>query len=447
MATETSLSLTNWCGTHELATLDQLAQPESEPEVRAVLAQTGPAGKVQITGSRHSWPELITAPGATALNTEKMSRIHQVGDDRIDVDGGAALAEIHDAIRAVGQRLDYYPPVIASQTVAGAMATGTHGQGMGQSTIGDAARSIRLVDAGGEAHECHEEDDDFGALRLHLGCLGVLTRVTLATVPNLACTCEKLVVNHRDFLDRFDRWNREYSSCKAWWFPDHDTVHVWLTRPATPGETERLEENGGQLVWWGGESSELNEVVDTAIERMRVDTKTHDLQRDQFKTVLRFKDFGNVTGDITDLLCQGIPVAQINCEVGVPLAAVPQVQAELTALYGTGQHQLHYPIIMRPTGPSDAWLSPGYKRDTCYYGFVIYRAEDGSFPANSFTHLNESQEILAGAGGMPHWGKYFNPERFDFSQFERWEDFKRIRHRYDPGRRFLGPFLEAIIGS
>jgi hypothetical protein len=39
-----------------------------------------------------------------------------------------------------------------------------------------------------------------------------------------------------------------------------------------------------------------------AIERMQVDTKTHDLRRAQFRTVLRFKDSGNVTGDITDLL-------------------------------------------------------------------------------------------------------------------------------------------------
>jgi hypothetical protein len=99
MDTETSLPRTNWCGTHELATLDQLAQPASEPEVQAALAQTAPEGKVQITGSRHSWPELVKAPGAMALNTE-MVHIHQVSDDRIDMDGGSTWVDIHDALRA-----------------------------------------------------------------------------------------------------------------------------------------------------------------------------------------------------------------------------------------------------------------------------------------------------------------------------------------------------------
>jgi FAD/FMN-containing dehydrogenase len=445
MLNDVGLPITNWCGTHVLARAHETVRPTSEEQVRQLLSATTVPDRVQMLGNRYSWPQLIDGHDGFAMDLTGLNEIHSMDADSIEVGAGATLAELHTVLRRAGRRLGYSPPVIASQTLGGAVATGTHGQGLGQSTLGDIVESIRVIDAAGRTSEITAEDPRLGAYRLHLGCLGAITRMRLRTVPNTVYTCEKLAMPHDQFAREFIALNHQYTFCKAWWFPGHDQVHLWLVRPADAQESAAFAAGDGSLVEWGDRNTAMNHAVDDTIDQMRTDTKSEDLTHKQFQTVLRFRDFTDVTGDLTDILCKGIPVAQINCEIGVPLSAVPRVQRELADWYQERQPNLHYPIIMRPTGPSDAWLSPAYQRDTCYYGLVIYQAEDGSFTDQAFEHLHEVQDILAAAGGMPHWGKYFTPERFDFTRYPKWQEFDELRRNCDPQSRFVGAFLNRVL--
>jgi hypothetical protein len=106
---------------------------------------------------------------------------------------------------------------------------------------------------------------------------------------------------------------------------------------------------------------------------------------------------------------------------------------------------LHYPVILRPTGPSGAWLSAAYEREACHIGFVVYQATDGSFSPSALAAIDEMQSILAELGGLPHFGKYFDPRRFRFHEWRRWSDFCRVRERRDPGGRFVTPLLRSLF--
>ena len=71
-----------------------------------------------------------------------------------------------------------------------------------------------------------------------------------------------------------------------------------------------------------------------------------------------------------------------------------------------------------------------------FFGFVVYYAEDGSLSEDGLEFLRAAEELLAAFGGRPHWGKYFDEERYDWrALYPRWDDFLAVRDALDPRSR------------
>ena len=107
---------------------------------------------------------------------------------------------------------------------------------------------------------------------------------------------------------------------------------------------------------------------------------------------------------------------------------------------------MHYPVILRCTGPSEAWLSPSNGQDTCYFGFVVYYSEDGSLSEEGQDFLREVEKVLAAEGGRPHWGKYFDESLYDWpTLYPQWEAFRQVREALDPHHRFANAFTAGLF--
>ena len=188
--------------------------------------------------------------------------------------------------------------------------------------------------------------------------------------------------------------------------------------------------------------------VHNSMARMRSDTGISDPEHDQFRTVRRFVDFTEVTADIHEVLCKGIPVAQVNLEIAVPLGNFARAQRSLATWHEAARPRLHYPVILRATGPSAAWLSPAHGKESVYFGFVVYLGRDGCVPDHALRYLAQIQELLAAEGGRPHWGKYFDVGAFDLrSAYARWDEFSAVRRAMDPAGRFENEFVRSVFGS
>jgi hypothetical protein len=47
---------------------------------------------------------------------------------------------------------------------------------------------------------------------------------------------------------------------------------------------------------------------------------------------------------------------------------------------------------------------------------------------------------------MPHWGKHFLPDVYDFERLvPKWKDFLDLRAQIDPKKKMLSAFLENIF--
>ncbi len=55
------------------------------------------------------------------------------------------------------------------------------------------------------------------------------------------------------------------------------------------------------------------------------------------------------------------------------------------------------------------------------------------------------EAVFRGFGGRPHWGKLHHLRAAELaSSDEHWEDWWRIRDRYDPAGVFLNGYLESL---
>ena len=429
-----------------LAPPASICSPRTEDELRSVLAST--TGGVRVIGSRMSPGRMLAlaAQGDMLLDLSQLKGLVVLSEDRATFAAATTLGEIYACLSARGRMLPAAPGVIASQTLAGALATGTHGQGLGQSCIADAAVSVRMVLADGSVQEFTPEHPWFGAVKLGLGVLGVVTQVTLRTVPSPVYVCQKGVTSAGTLETDVLTWNRDNVMSKAWWFPDQDQVHVWTAQEADETETAAYRAAGSVLLEQQVTSSVLNATVEKTLEHMRGDTKILDEQGKPFQTVNRFKDFSDVTGDVYQVFCRGIATPQINVEIGVPLARAGRVVAAIKRWHAETNPHMHYPVILRATGASDSWLSPAYGHDTCFFGFVVYYAEDGSLSEEGVDFLRAVERVLADEGGRPHWGKYFDESLYDWSAlYPQWGSFRAVQSALDPRHRFDNTFTAALF--
>lgn len=333
----------------------------------------------------------------------------------------------------------------------------------------DCIISIRIILADGEIREIQQNDPDFGGFQIHLGALGIITHVKLQCQPLNIYRVEKEITDFSSLISNFYQWNHESEHCKAWWFPNSDHVQLWRSFKATESDVKEYENNNCQLkvlnpnlvVPLSQVKSSFKESIEDLLQIMKKDTSRpntpvdNSFEEARFKTVSRFQATETCIGNIYDIWCKGIPAPQVNCELAVPFDKLAEILNDLKEYCKSRKIKMHYPFILRATGPSNAWLSPSYKSKVCYIGFLVYLSPDDLLeehfevaPGASPEKLNflKSIEMLLCSKSIPHFGKFFSPELYSWPmKYENWNNFKNLVLRIDPKGRFRNHFINSLL--
>ena len=173
--------LRNWAGnvTYGAAVLHR---PTSVEQVQEVVAGSR---RVRALGSGHSFSRVADTDGDLVSLAGLPARV-EVADDRrsVTVSGGLRYGEVAPRLHATGlalHNLGSLPHIC----VAGAVATGTHGSGDRCGSLATAVTGLQLVTADGELVRLSREQDGdrFDGCVVALGCLGVVTALTLRVGP------------------------------------------------------------------------------------------------------------------------------------------------------------------------------------------------------------------------------------------------------------------------
>ncbi|WP_439828349.1 D-arabinono-1,4-lactone oxidase [Aeromonas enteropelogenes] len=444
--------LFNWSRTNPLGALEQVWRPKHRDELQALLREF-PERKLRLIGSGLSFEPIhsVYAEGNQALLVDLHHLRGQLAQtaDTVTYQAGTPLDTVYAELIAMERMLPASPGVIGIQTLGGALSTGTHGQGLHQSALCDAVEALTVMLASGDIIRVDRTDPRFGAFVMGMGMLGILLDVTLRTVPNRIMRCTKFTTDYSFLLEHNERLNREHGFVKSWWFAWTGESHIWLVDPASEEEVTRYRAAGSEPLLLDGDiDARMNATIDATLQKMAKDTKDEALAGEHFETVRRFKDASDLVGNVYQILCKGIPAPQINCEVAVPLHRMQEALEILQAWQEANPGVLHYPFILRCTGPSEAWLSAAYGQSVCWIGFLVYLAADGTFVNGSMEQMRELQQLLVPLGGIPHFGKHLAMDLYDFpALLPRWHDFLALKGELDPHGRFENRWLAALFAN
>ncbi|MDQ2701193.1 MAG: FAD-binding protein, partial [Actinomycetota bacterium] len=182
---KSAVTWSNWAGEQTCSPRD-LISPVSRSQLSRTVTDGASTGR-QITtvGSGHSFSE-VALSNDLLLDVGALSGVldADLGAGLVKVAGGTVLSVLNRELDRLGLAMPNLGD-IDTQTIAGAISTGTHGTGAGLPNISAQVVAIELLTADGSIRELTENEnpDLLRAARIAIGSLGVIVSVTLRTVP------------------------------------------------------------------------------------------------------------------------------------------------------------------------------------------------------------------------------------------------------------------------
>ena len=431
------MTWSNWAG-NVSATPARFLEPRSVAEVAAVVRRAAERQqRVRVVGAGHSFTPLCATDG-TLLRLTHLSGILDVDRlrQRVRVAGGTPLHVLNPLLDGLGLALPNLGD-IDRQSIAGAIATGTHGTGVQHQGIASAVIGITLVLADGSTVSVDDshESELFQAARVGLGAFGVITEVELQCVPAFRLRALETPGRLDEIIDGYEQLIDEFDHVDFHWFPHTDRVllkrnsRVPDDDPGQPQPAwrERLDEDILSNKVFGA-LNRAAAVRPGIVPRLnRVSAR-----------VLGAKEYTDTSWKV---FCSSRDVRFRESEYAVPRAALPVVISALRTWIDAHHVALPFPVEVRSTGADDVWLSTAYARENAYVAVHQYHRMDDGGTFAAFEAIVREHE------GRPHWGKLHTLGAEDLSRlYPRFGDALRVRDRVDPDRRFANDHLTHLLG-
>jgi len=425
----------NWGRSVRTQPVRQLT-PASTAEVQTAVRDAARDHlQVKAYGAGHSFTSIAATEGVL-LSLDRMNRILASDPDtgRVRVQAGLSLHDLNPQLKALGLALPNLGDV-DPQSVAGAVSTGTHGTGHRLHGISNAVVGVQLVTAAGDVLEIDEQHEWFGASRVTLGALGIITEVTLQCVPAFLLHAREEPMALPEVLDRLPELVEKNDHFEFYWFP-HTEKALIKRNNRVPDDTP-VEPVSRFRHWLDDEflSNTLFEQVNrVASKRRGLVPRINNISG----SLLGAREY---TSDSYDVFVSPRRVKFRESEFAMPRAALTGVIAELQDWFAAGHENISFPIEVRFTAADDVWLSTGHERDNCYVAVHQYWRNDPT------AYFAAAQDIFTAHEGRPHWGKMHTLGADYFAQrYSRFGDFVAIRDELDPDRRFSNAYLDRVLG-
>jgi L-gulonolactone oxidase len=425
----------NWAG-NQRAVAD-VARATSADEVASVLASAAATGRrVRPIGAGHSFSG-IGCPEDVQLVCDGLVGIRSVTEDGlVTVGAGTTLHRLNAELLRRGWALTNIGD-IDRQTVAGALATGTHGTGARFGGLATQVRGLELVTPAGGVVTCSAErrPDVFGAARVGLGALGVVTEVTLQAEPAFALRAVEGPGTLTAALGEFGNLMTSADHVAFYWFPHTDaTLLTCSTRvPLEKG----LDPLPRWRTVWDDEILANAAFAGVVAAGRRMPALVPPLARMSARTL----GTRTWTDHAHRVFVSRRRVRFLEMEYAVPCEDAADVLTELRRVHEASDWRSAFPVEVRVAAADDIPLSTASGRATAY---ISAHVPAGNDPGPWF----EALETIAGTvGGRPHWGKLHGLDADALrSRYPRFDDFLAVRDELDPAGVLSNAYLDRVLG-
>ncbi|REC62118.1 hypothetical protein DRF65_12295 [Chryseobacterium pennae] len=439
----------NWAGNQSCLS-ENYFEPETEEQIIEIVRFSGKnKKKIKVVGSGHSFSP-IAVSNEILISLKNYRKLISVDKDTVTCQGGMYLYDLYDVL--ISNKLSFPDfGVINKQTVAGALAAGTHGSSLMHKSLSAQIEKLRIITASGDPVEITREtkwkidDEEFNlweAASFSLGSFGIVTEVTLKCDPIFYLKSEESVIDFDEYLKCMDDYAKRYEYFKAWWFPHTDKVYLF--------KAERIEEEQyhkkEQWIKYTEEQRKRDLQIDKLTSPLFIKSNDDSSLIPEINSFCLDYFFTPRTriGNCFEILVHDETVPMVVSEYGLSMLDDNHKKAlkKFRDILEQSQHKLHFPVDLRYTGAENSYLSPAYKQDTFYIGMCIREYGEEKIHPSMQLFFDVMKKYTA----CPSWGKLSDLSKSTCEKgFPGFENFKKLRNIIDPDRIFLNVFFEGIF--
>lgn len=424
----------NWAGT-VVATPAHFVRPRTEDEVVELVRETRRRdGHLRVVGAGHSWND-VAACSDTMVSLDNLDRVIDVDFDnrRVTVQAGIRF---HDLIIELDRRGLALLNVgsITEQSVAGAIATGTHGTGLAYGALPTQLHSFRLVTGDGDIETVSRASnpDLFHAASVSFGSLGVMTQVTLQVESVYDVEENSFTMPFEAVLRLAPQLYRDHPRIKFWWLPHTGSVQVYTydktNKPRDPFSATREKYDRFMNDHAFGAILDLGRRMPALVPGLNAMVGAS-----YFKSFTRVDRWDRV-------LTTPMPPVHLENEYGLDVEQTVEMMERVRHFIERNRLSVGFINEVRFVKADENWLSGAYQRDSVQYGAYT------SVGPHARAYLEGVENIAYELGARPHWGKDFSatPEYLR-SVYPRFDDFIQLRAQLDHGGVFVNDFIRRIF--
>ncbi|MDT4989715.1 MAG: L-gulono,4-lactone dehydrogenase [Micromonosporaceae bacterium] len=429
-------SWSNWAGTAS-STATRVAYPTSRAEVvDVVIAAADDDLPVKAVGSGHSFTAAAATSGVR-VQLDSLSSLIAVdpANRLVTVQAGMALSTLNAILAGHGLALPNLGDV-DTQTISGALATGTHGTGDALGGLATFVEALEIVSGTGDVIRCSavSAPDVFHAALVNVGALGIVTELTLRCVDAFTLRADERPADVSAVLTDLDSHIAANDHFEFYWFPYTDRAQI--------KRNNRVPVSDAPLPAWRGWLDDeflSNRVFAGAC---RLGRAVPNLVPTITRLSARALTARIYTGPSHEVFCTPRRVRFVETEYALPRAALPEVFAGLRRIVDSLPFKVVFPVEVRFTAADDIWLSHSYGRDSAYIAIHQYVG----MPYEPY--FRAFGDLAATFAGRPHWGKqHYQDVAYLATVYPRLADFLAVRDGLDPAGRFTNPYLSRVLGE
>ena len=418
----------NWAG-NQHSSPERIVAPNSESELIGFLK--GSAGTVRPVGSGHSWSGLVPTDG-TLVSMGRLNGLIDHNPDTLQAQvwGDTKLFSFGPLMDSIGQSIMNMSD-IDYQSMAGAVATSTHGTGANLGCISSYVCGLRLVTPNGEVIDCSKsrDADVFNAARTSLGSLGVITRLTFQNREKHRLHQREWLAVTDEVLEDVDALKEKHQQFELFPIPNSNRSLVVVTNEASPDAVDTIINNPSTL-------NDLKEGFDLT-------RKLPFAENVVFNNVLDFMadDESHRIGPSYKVLAHPRTQRFMEMEYTVPAKLGVQCVREVLKTIREKAPNVVFPLEFRYVKSDTTQIGMFSERNGCSIS-VHQFADDPKWQA----YLAMIEPVFHKYQGRPHWGKWHSLKEKEFAKlYPLWSKFKRIRSELDPKGRMLNAHLTALF--
>ena len=426
----------NWSGL-TTTTPTEVHAPTSTAEVVAAVSRARELGTtVKMPGTGHSFTG-IAAPEGIMLDPTGLSGLLQVDHtaNTVTARAGTPLHVLNSTLEGLGLSLHNMGD-IAEQTIAGATSTGTHGTGGTLGSLSAQVAGVELVTGNAEVLriDADENPDLFGAARLGLGALGILTEITFKVEPVFTLEAHEFPMLWDEALARFDELSADNHHFEMYWFPHTDRI-LAKANNRTLDDPQPL----GRFRHWLDDEFLSNTLFGLVNKVGNRRPSWIPRINDISGRMLSERTYSDVPHRV---FTSPRTVVFREMEYAVPREVGLDALREVRRWIDDSGINVSFPVEIRTTPADDLALSTASGRASMYLAFHMNEQTDHT------AYFAGVEDILKRYDGRPHWGKLNTRTAADLAPaYPRWEEFQAIRDKLDPERVFSNTYLRRVLGD